>query len=56
MVFFIRSTIGIFLKCFMCLFLERGEDREKEREPSMHEGDVHWLPLVHPQLGTLCVP
>ena len=29
------------------LFLERGEDREKERERNISV----WLPLVYPQLG-----
>ena len=37
-----------FLKCFIYLFLERGEGREKERERNV---DV-WLTLAHPQLGT----
>ena len=34
------------------LFLERGEGREKERETSMHEININWLPLAHPKTGT----
>ena len=37
-----------FLKDFICLFLERGEGREKERERNISV----WLPLVRPLLGT----
>ena len=33
---------------FICLFLERGEGREKERERNINV----WLPLAHPLLGT----
>ena len=38
----------LFFKDFICLFLERGERREKERERNINV----WLPLVHPPLGT----
>ena len=36
------------LKDFICLFLERGEEREKVRERNIYV----WLPLVQPLLGT----
>ena len=42
--------IYIFIRFY--LFLERREGREKERETSMCERDVDWLPLMCPQLGT----
>ena len=41
-------TIYLF-KDFMYLFLERGEEREKERERNINV----WLPLTHPQTGDL---
>ena len=34
------------------LFLVRGEGREKERKRRVGGGDVIWLPLTQPQLGT----
>ena len=37
-----------FLKDFICLLLERGEGREKERERHINM----WLPLTCPPLGT----
>ena len=41
-------TFFFFKKHFIYLFLERGEEREKEQERNINV----WLPLVHPQLGT----
>ena len=38
----------IFLKHFIYLFLERGEEKEKEREGNISV----WLPLMCPPLGT----
>ena len=37
-----------FLNDFICLFLERGEGREKEREKKINV----WLPHTRPLLGT----
>ena len=44
----IRKMEDSFLKCFIYLFLERGEGREKERERNINV----WLPLMCPLLGT----
>ena len=42
------SRREIFFKDFIYLFLERGEEREEERERNIHV----WLPLMCPLLGT----
>ena len=44
----IPSEEGLFKKYFLYLFLDRGEEREKERERNI----IVWLPLVRPPLGT----
>ena len=45
---FFFKNLFYFLKCFIYLFLERGEGREKEGERSINV----WLPLAQPPLGT----
>ena len=42
------NTIFYFVKDFIYLCLERGEEREKERERNINL----WLPLMHPPLGS----
>ena len=42
-----RHKLIFFKKDFIYLLLERGEGRENERE-----GNIDWLPLACPQLGT----
>ena len=42
----------IFLQAFIYLFLERGEEREKERNRNISV----WLPLTRPLLGTCLQP
>ena len=41
------SFIKFLKKILFILFLEREEEKEKERE-----GNIKWMPLTHPQLGS----
>ena len=41
-----------FLKYFICLFIEKGEVRERERERNIEVRNIDQFPLTRPQMGT----